>query len=59
MMKVKKRDSHYADNLILLAEDEEALREVTKEILENLGYGVITACDGAMAVKQFMQYRDK
>jgi CheY-like chemotaxis protein len=36
-------------DLILLVEDELALREITKELLESFNYRVITATDGAEA----------
>ncbi|HYJ47299.1 MAG TPA: response regulator, partial [Pyrinomonadaceae bacterium] len=35
---------------ILLVEDEEMLRDITREILENLGYTVLVAADGAEAL---------
>ena len=33
--------------LILVVDDEESIREITKAMLENSGYKVATACDGA------------
>ncbi|GAA1026383.1 PAS domain-containing hybrid sensor histidine kinase/response regulator [Virgisporangium ochraceum] len=36
---------------VLVVEDEEALREVTRRILDRNGYHVLTAADGAEAVK--------
>ena len=36
--------------LILVVDDEGAIREITKETLEASGYGVVTASDGAEAV---------
>ncbi len=38
---------------ILLVEDEEALRRTGQLVLERLGYSVITAADGADALKQY------
>ncbi len=38
---------------ILLADDEEALREVTREMLEALGYSVIPCADGLEAVETY------
>jgi len=38
---------------ILIAEDNEGLREAAKEILESLGYRVLLAKDGADAVRVF------
>lgn len=43
---------------ILLAEDNDALREAAKEILEGLGYQVIPAPDGDTAVRVFEQAHD-
>lgn len=43
---------------ILVAEDNESLREAAKEILESLGYQVILAADGAEAVRLFEQERE-
>lgn len=43
---------------ILMAEDELFLREVTKEVLEEFGYKVIVAVDGADAIDKFMKNRD-
>ena len=36
---------------ILVVEDDEALREYASEILEELGYSVLSACDGAAALE--------
>jgi two-component system cell cycle sensor histidine kinase/response regulator CckA len=41
--------------LVLIAEDEESVREVTVSILEKNGYKVITACDGAEAISLYEQ----
>jgi len=38
---------------ILLAEDEEDLRELARDVLEDLGYTVLVACDGLEAVEIF------
>jgi CheY-like chemotaxis protein len=38
------------DEIILLAEDEEKVREAGREILESLGYRVLTAADGREAL---------
>jgi PAS domain S-box-containing protein len=37
-------------SVILVVDDEEAVREVTRTMLETFGYTVLTACDGAEAV---------
>jgi len=44
---------------ILLAEDEPAVRELTKQVLENFGYHVIEAADGEEAVERFSENMDK
>lgn len=44
---------------ILVAEDEESLRNLAKEILEGLGYTVILASDGREAVEMFTANREK
>lgn len=44
---------------ILLAEDEEAVRKLTKIVLEEFGYTVIEASDGQEAVSQFMENKDR
>jgi two-component system, cell cycle sensor histidine kinase and response regulator CckA len=44
---------------ILLVEDKEALRRVTKRLLEGLGYTVIPAADGAQALKLYNRNRDR
>ena len=44
---------------ILVAEDEEYLRELTKIVLEGHGYKVIEAVDGQDAVEKFSANKDK
>ncbi|MBI5141457.1 MAG: PAS domain S-box protein [Nitrospirae bacterium] len=44
---------------ILLAEDNAALRTLTKELLERYGYTVIEAQDGVEAVARFMEHGDR
>lgn len=44
---------------ILLAEDDEDIREVTKSIFEEFGYNVIVAADGEDAIDKFMQNKDR
>ncbi|HEY9653262.1 MAG TPA: response regulator [Coleofasciculaceae cyanobacterium] len=43
--------------LILVVDDEEAIREVTKASLENYGYTVLTASDGIEAIALYTQHR--
>jgi PAS domain S-box-containing protein len=45
------------DETVLLAEDEKEVREVNRSVLEEFGYRVIEAVDGADAVMQFMENR--
>ena len=44
---------------ILVAEDEEAVRELLTELLEGHGYTVLTAGDGEKAVSTFRKRKDK
>jgi signal transduction histidine kinase/ActR/RegA family two-component response regulator len=44
---------------ILLAEDEEAVRNMARLLLEGFGYKVITAVDGEDAVKKFLDNREQ
>ncbi len=44
---------------ILLAEDDEAVRILTKTVLEEWGYTVIAAIDGEDAVNKYKENRDK
>jgi len=43
---------------ILLAEDEDSVRELTKYVLEGFGYKVIPAADGEDAVNKFRENKD-
>jgi two-component system cell cycle sensor histidine kinase/response regulator CckA len=45
--------------LVLVAEDEESIRDITRETLEAYGYSVITADDGVEAVSLYVQNMDK
>jgi len=45
--------------MILIADDEPALREVVQELLESMSYRVLAAEDGAAAVKLFEQHHKK
>ena len=44
---------------ILLAEDEEAVRDMTRTLFEDFGYTVITATDGQDAVQKFHENKDR
>jgi hypothetical protein len=45
--------------LILVVDDEAAVREMSKNILETFGYHALVACDGAEAVATYAQYREQ
>lgn len=44
---------------ILIAEDDKAVRKLSKHVLERNGYSVIEAIDGADAVKRFSEHQKK
>jgi CheY-like chemotaxis protein len=44
--------------LVLVADDEEIVRQMTRRILVKLGYEVVTVADGAEAVERFRQQAD-
>ena len=44
---------------VLLAEDDKAVRKITKDILEGSGYAVIEAEDGEDAMKKFEAHKDE
>jgi hypothetical protein len=44
---------------ILLAEDNENVQRLTKDVLERTGYAVIEAVDGEDAIRQFLLNKDK
>ena len=43
--------------LVLVVDDEEAIREITKNSLENYHYKVITACDGVEGIAIYAQHQ--
>jgi PAS domain S-box-containing protein len=45
--------------LILLVDDEAAVRTITEQTLQAYGYKVITACDGAEAVEMYARHGEK
>lgn len=55
-MSIEQADSRFAA-CILIAEDDPVLREVTRELLEYMGYRVVIACNGLEAVRQYKQHR--
>ena len=44
---------------VLVAEDDEVVRQVMAAILSQYGYSVIEACDGEEAVNKFMEHQDR
>ena len=44
--------------LVMVVDDEAAIREITKSALESYGYRVLTAADGIEAIAVFAQHRD-
>jgi PAS domain S-box-containing protein len=44
---------------VLLAEDGTEVREITKRLLEDNGYNVITAADGQEAINEFMVHKNE
>jgi ActR/RegA family two-component response regulator len=49
----KKEDIYAGSETLLIADDEERIREITKKALTARGYKVLTAVDGKEAVKIF------
>jgi two-component system cell cycle sensor histidine kinase/response regulator CckA len=45
--------------LILVAEDEASIRDITRETLEAYGYNVLTADDGVEAISLYVQHKEK
>ncbi|TBR59596.1 hybrid sensor histidine kinase/response regulator [Westiellopsis prolifica IICB1] len=45
--------------LILVVDDEDSIRDITKTSLETHNYKAITACDGIEAIALYAEYRDK
>jgi hypothetical protein len=45
--------------LILVVDDEVAIREITKTLLETYNYNVITASDGLDAIALYAQHKDE
>jgi CheY-like chemotaxis protein len=45
--------------LILVVDDEAAIREITRQTLENHGYNVLTANDGTEAVALYAEHKDE
>ena len=54
-----KESAQKGTGTILLADDYEALRETTREMLLSLGYEVICAKDGAEAIQLFQKHADQ
>ena len=52
------QSSRNASETILLVEDEGAVRQIMREILEQTGYRVVEAIDGEHALRELQQHRD-
>ena len=55
---LEEKPLEHGQGLILLTDDEEIIRLTSQEILESLGYRVITAENGVQAVEQFTANKD-
>ncbi len=53
--KPEETDVKYGEGLVLVVDDEEVNRDVAGMMLEDCGYTVVTACDGAEAVKIYSE----
>lgn len=52
--------NHKAEKgIVLLVDDDESVRNVGKEMLESIGFRVITASDGQDAIDVFANYKDE
>jgi CheY-like chemotaxis protein len=45
--------------LVLVVDDEDSIRQITRSTLETFGYRVLTAADGTEALALFAQHRDQ
>jgi CheY-like chemotaxis protein len=54
-----KREIIGGNETILVADDDESIRRLTKELLEHFGYTVIDAADGEEAVIKFIDHRER
>lgn len=55
----EREDNVHGGDYILLAEDDETIRELSREILEQFGYAVIEAVDGEDALKKYREHRER
>lgn len=51
--------SHGNGEVILVVDDETSVRQITRQMLESVGYTVLMACDGAEAVRLFEANRER
>lgn len=58
-MGVKSEPIRGGKETILLAEDEESIRTLAERILKDIGYTVLTACNGEEAIEVFRRHREK
>ncbi len=53
-----RQDDWHRSGTVLLVDDEEAIREIGKEMLQEIGFTVVTAKDGREAVNKFLDNPD-
>ncbi|HBO70158.1 MAG TPA: hypothetical protein DD658_08550 [Deltaproteobacteria bacterium] len=51
--------SHRGKETVLLADDEEMIRDLGRQVLEIHGYTVLSAADGQQAIDMFVRYRKR
>jgi CheY-like chemotaxis protein len=56
---VPNRDVARGSGTVLVADDEEIVRDVAQQTLEQAGYRVLTAADGAEGVRTFVEHKDE
>ncbi len=53
------QEVHRGTGMILVVDDEEVVRELAKEILENAGFTVLAACDGREAMDVYQAHSEE
>lgn len=57
-LRIKSRSQLHGEETILIAEDEDLVRESYSEVLQNFGYKVLSAKDGEEALAAFNKHKD-
>jgi len=57
MIQTEQRVEEHKQHTILLADDDEVLLTIHKEVLEDMGYRVITASHGMQAIEQYKKHK--